>query len=615
MLIVVYASAQNDTVSSFATLTGKITDDNGQALDYATVKLMQGESLIMGTTTGTDGMYSLNVKSGTYTLIVSYVGCKSFETKNLTLHADTVCIQNVVLSCGEVMLGVAITSMPGKSVRGNRPGKTMYVVDGVKSRRRTYYQPIEENTEEYTKNLENRFIMAMDEPLSTFSADVDAASYGNMRRFINKGEKPPVDAIRTEELINYFSYDYPQPQGENPVSVTTEVGNCPWNNQHKLVRIGIKAKEISSEKLPASNFVFLIDVSGSMYSYDKLELVKSSLKLLVNNLRDEDRVSIVVYAGAAGEVLPSTSGADKQKIKDVLETLEAGGSTAGGAGIQLAYKIAKKNFIENGNNRVILCTDGDFNVGISDIAGLESLIETERKSGIFLTVLGYGMGNYKDNRMQTLAQKGNGNHAYIDNLQEANKVLINEFGSTMYVVAKDVKLQIEFNPAKVQAYRLVGYESRLLDKEDFNDDTKDAGEMGAGHTVTAFYEVVPVGVEFNLLPKVDSLKYQKNLKSKSNTLTDSPELMTVKLRYKLPAANESNKMEIPVVDTKADKLSDDFRFAAAVAMFGQLLRNSDFKGNATYEAVISLAESALGKDKQGYRREFIRLVQVVKNMD
>lgn len=445
--------------------------------------------------------------------------------------------------------------------------------------------------EEYASRKENRFTRAMDEPLSTFSIDVDAASYSNMRRFINQGQLPPSDAIRTEELVNYFSYNYAKPNGSEPVKISAEVGACPWNAQHRLVQIGLKAKEIAGASLPASNLVFLVDVSGSMYGPTRLELVKSSLKLLVNNLREQDRVAIVVYAGSAGEVLPSTSGSDKQKIREALEQLTAGGSTAGGAGIQLAYKIAEKNFIKDGNNRIILCTDGDFNVGVSSEKGLESLIEEKRKSGVFLTILGYGMGNYKDSKMQVLAEKGNGNHAYIDNLQEANKVLVSEFGGTIYTVAKDVKLQIEFNPAHVQAYRLIGYESRLLNKEDFNDDTKDAGEMGAGHVVTAFYEVVPEPL-----------------------LSGSKELLTVKLRYKQPDGDASKKIELPLVDNKQNDVSADFRFASSVAMFGQLLCNSDYKAEATYDKVIALAKSALDNDDQGYRREFIRLAETTKGL-
>lgn len=466
--------------------------------------------------------------------------------------------------------------------------------------------------EEYNPIKENAFHLVSKAPLSTFSIDVDAASYSNMRRYINQGSLPRPDAIRTEELINYFSYNYELPKGKDPVKISLEAGACPWNEKHRIVHIGLKAKEIAGDKLPASNLVFLIDVSGSMEGRNRLDLVKSSLKLLVNNLRKKDRVAIVVYAGSAGEVLPSTSGRNKQKIREALDQLSAGGSTAGGEGIQLAYKIAKKNFIKGGNNRIILCTDGDFNVGISSKEGLEKLIETERKTGVFLTILGYGMGNYKDNRMQVLAEKGNGNHAYIDNLQEANKILVNEFGGTIYAVAKDVKLQVEFNPAQVQAYRLVGYESRMLRDEDFNDDTKDAGEMGAGHTVTALYEIVPVGVEFEHGKNIDPLKYQTNdTENKSN----SKELLTVKMRYKQPDGSVSKMLEKVLIDNKSGQTSTDFRFASAVAMFGQLIRNSEYKGNATFDKVISLAKNAYGEDEQGYRREFVRLVETAKGLN
>ena len=472
-----------------------------------------------------------------------------------------------------------------------------------------------ENNEEYGSFAENRFKEAKSEPLSTFSLDVDAASYSNVRRMINQGEKPPKDAVRVEELINYFSYDYPNPTGKDPIGILTETQACPWNKQNLLVRIGVKAKEIPSENIPSSNFVFLIDVSGSMYSANRLPLVKSSLKLLTNNLRDKDRVSIVVYAGAAGEALPSTSGADKQKILEALDALNAGGSTAGGAGIELAYKVAQKNFIKNGNNRIILCTDGDFNVGVSSEKGLENLIEEKRQTGVYLTTLGDGMGNYKDNKLQILSQKGNGNHAYIDNLQEANRVLVQEFGSSMYAVAKDVKMQVEFNPAYVNAYRLVGYESRLLNKEDFNDDTKDAGELGAGHTVTAFYEIIPVGVK-NPYGSVDELKYQKNTTSESDRGVKNNEMMTVKLRYKPLTGDNSLKMEIPVLISDKNKTpSVDYTFASAVAMFGQLLKNSDFKGTATYDDVTALASKGFGEDKQGYRREFVRLAEAMKQME
>jgi Ca-activated chloride channel family protein len=471
------------------------------------------------------------------------------------------------------------------------------------------------NEESYKEFEENKFLSPYEHPLSTFSIDVDAASYSNIRRYIDKGELPPVDAVRIEEMINYFSYEYPQPDGPAPVRISSEVGICPWNSQNRLVKIGLKAKEIPSDEFPLSNFVFLIDASGSMYGPGRLGLVKSSLKLLLNNLRDDDHVAIVAYAGAAGEVLPSTSAKDRQKIVEALDGLTAGGSTAGGAGIQLAYKIAKDNFIKNGNNRVILCTDGDFNVGVSSNKGLEELITEQRQTGIFLSVLGYGMGNYKDDKMQTLAQAGNGNHAYIDNLQEANRVLVNEFGSTMYAVAKDVKLQIEFNPEKVQAYRLIGYETRLLNNEDFNDDTVDAGEMGAGHTVTAFYEIVPVGVNSNVYQpgNVDPLKYQKPKDSETDII-NSPDMLLVKLRYKPIDSDVSSKVEQSVVDNGSSSVSQDFRFASSVAMMGLLLRDSKFKAEASYDKLIEQANQGLNNDDLGYRREFVRIAKTAKGM-
>ena len=365
------------------------------------------------------------------------------------------------------------------------------------------------NTEEYDNIIENKFLTATENPLSTFSIDVDEASYSNIRRYLQSGSLPPNGAVRIEEMINYFDYNYLKPLNDDPFTINTEMADCPWNEKHKLVHIGLQGKEIPTENLPAANLVFLIDVSGSMESENKLPLVKASLGMLVDQLRADDKVAIAVYAGNAGLVLPSVSGANKTKIKEAIANLEAGGSTAGGDGIKLAYKVAKENFIKGGNNRIILATDGDFNVGVSSDDELVRLIEEERKSGVFLSVLGYGIGNYKDSKMQQLADKGNGNHSYIDNINEARKVLVSEFGSTLFTIAKDVKIQIEFNPAKVQAYRLIGYENRMLAAEDFNNDAKDAGELGSGHTVTALYEVIPVGVKNDFLPSIDSLKYQK----------------------------------------------------------------------------------------------------------
>jgi Ca-activated chloride channel family protein len=472
------------------------------------------------------------------------------------------------------------------------------------------------DAEEYARTRENRFVNVAREPLSTFALEVDGASYSNVRRMLNRGEMPSPDAVRTEEFVNYFGYDYPRPTGGKPLAVNYEVGPCPWNAKHRLVRIGVAAREIPSEGLPAANFVFLIDVSGSMY--DRLPLVVASMKLLVNNLRPQDRVAIVTYAGEDRLALPSTPGSDRQKIREVLDELTSGGSTAGAAGLKTAYEVARRNFIEGGNNRIILATDGDFNVGQSSDEEMEALIERERKSGVFLTVLGYGMGNYKDKKMQILAEKGNGNHAYLDNIQEANRVLVGEFGGTMYTVAKDVKLQIEFNPARVSAFRLIGYESRLLAHEDFNDDTKDAGEIGAGHTVTALYEIVPAGSD-SPAGSVDPLKYGSSETAPPTYTADfgkhefANELATVKIRYKEPDGEVSSKIEVPIVDGGGAP-SEDFRFASAAAMFAQLLRGSDFAGDATYEMVAREARGGLGDDPNGYRREMVRLAEVAAGL-
>ena len=599
-LLVAIISLGNVNAETFI-VKGKVTDAaDGSGIIDCTVQV---KGTTRSTITNVDGDYTIRADKGEK-LVFSYIGYEKQEAEvkserlNIRLKTSSQVLEECVVVGYGTQKMVSLCGAVGHATPGIMASRMD--ADGM-------------NAEEYKEIAENNFKTVSESPLSTFSIDVDAASYSNMRRYINKGELPPADAIRTEELINYFSYDYPQPTGNDPVKITTEVGACPWNVKHRLVRIGLKAKEIPTDKLPVSNLVFLIDVSGSMYGPQRLGLVQSSLKLLVNNLRDEDRVAIVVYSGSAGEKLPSTSGSDKQKIREAIDELTAGGSTAGGAGIKLAYKIAKQNFVKGGNNRIILCTDGDFNVGVSSDEGLEKLIEQERKSGVFLTVLGYGMGNYKDSKMQVLAEKGNGNHAYIDNLQEANRVLVNEFGATMHTVAKDVKLQIEFNPSQVQAYRLIGYESRLLKDEDFNNDAKDAGEMGAGHTVTAFYEVVPAGIKSDFTGKVDDLKYQKTKPAPAVT-NNSKELLTVKLRYKAPDGNTSKKIEQPLIDDKKEKVSSDFRFASAVAMFGQLLRDSDFKGDATYDKVISLAKTSLDNDEKGYRREFIRLAETAEGL-
>jgi len=602
-------------------LKGKVTDDKGNPLVGASVTVAGTKR---GTVTDANGNYQLKVEANE-TLVVSAVG---FESKKIKIKNRN--LINVALSQGVAAIEEVV--VVGYATRSNAD---YYVYDGAVaapgmatfsySPNIYYDQTLDENEksvgnyavadsganrEGYDEIVENPFLSAKENPLSTFSIDVDAASYSNVRRYLNNDQLPPAGAVRIEEMINYFSYDYPQPANTDPFGVNMEVAACPWNNQHQLVLVGLQGKKIAMENLPPSNLVFLIDVSGSMDEANKLPLVQQSMKLLTEQLRPQDKVAIVVYAGNAGLVLSSTAGDKKMSIKSAIDRLSAGGSTAGGEGIQLAYKVAKDNFIKDGNNRVILCTDGDFNVGVSSDDGLISLVEKERKSGVFLTVLGFGMGNYQDAKMQKLADKGNGNHAYIDNIKEANKVLVKEAGGTLYTIAKDVKLQVEFNPTKVQGYRLIGYENRMLAKEDFNDDTKDAGELGSGHTVTALYEIIPVGIKADEIRKVDDLRYTK----KEEAFSENPfgeELMFVKLRYKQPDGDVSKLIEVPLPDdiTSFYKTSDNFRFAAAVAQFGMLLRNSGFKGAASFDAVQELASQALGRDKEGYRKEFLELVE------
>lgn len=470
---------------------------------------------------------------------------------------------------------------------------------------------IEIDQDEYESFVENQFESPKSAPLSTFSIDVDNASYTNVRRFINNGQTVPKDAVRVEEMVNFFKYTYPQPQNEHPFAITTEYSGCPWNANHKMVRIGLQGKNIETKDLPASNLVFLIDVSGSMSDANKLPLLKQSLKILVAQFRKEDKISMVVYAGAAGVVLPSTTGDNKEKIIKALDKLEAGGSTAGGAGIELAYKIAQENFIQGGNNRVILATDGDFNVGASSNTDMQTLIEEKRKSGVFLTCLGYGMGNYKDSKMEVLADKGNGNYAYIDNMQEANRFLGKEFKGSMFAIAKDVKIQIEFNPNQVQAYRLIGYENRKLRPEDFKNDAIDAGELGSGHTVTALYEIIPTGVKTDLYTAPSDLKYTKTEPSQT---VFKDELATVKFRYKKPDGEKSIEM-VQVINNTAVEFtgaSSDFKFCTAVAWFGLKLRDSKLVTNKSSLDIIALAKEGLANDSEGYRAEFIRLVENVK---
>lgn len=633
-------------------ITGTVTDNNGSPVTGVTI-IVKGTKT--GTTTGTDGKYSITVNDDKAVLVFSYIGFATQQIKikgksalDVTLQPSTSQLDEIVaVGYGTATTPVAMdydreaTAPPvniqqslqgqaaGVSIRlrgqasfataqmqrgyyASKPaaGNAGYDGDGIDDKFDSLRFNPNFNTEGYDHIAENPYLKVSDNPLSTFSIDVDAASYSNVRRYINTGQLPPAGAVRIEEMINYFSYQYPQPQGNAPFSVNTEIAACPWNTNHRLALIGLQGKQIDYDKLPASNLIFLIDVSGSMDEPDKLPLVKQSLNLLVDQLRGQDKVALVAYAGNAGLVLPATSGENKRKIKEAIDNLDAGGSTAGGAGIQLAYKIAQQNFVKGGNNRVILCTDGDFNVGASSDAALENMIEKERESGVYLTVLGYGTGNYQDAKMQKLADKGNGNHAYIDGIAEAKKVLINEFGGTLFTIAKDVKLQIEFNPQKVQGYRLIGYENRMLAKEDFNNDKKDAGDLGSGHTVTALYEIIPAGVEDGSLDSVDALRYQKNTAKIKVNKDFSGELMNVKLRYKQPGGNTSSLIQHPVMDAQVGvaNTSNNFRFAAAVAEFGMLLRNSQYKGDGNFTMVRMLAGNALGNDVEGYRKEFMQLV-------
>jgi Ca-activated chloride channel homolog len=467
--------------------------------------------------------------------------------------------------------------------------------------------------ESYAKIEENPFLETSRAPLSTFSIDVDTASYSNTRRFLNEGRLPPKDAVRIEELVNYFSYDYPQPAASAPFSVTTEVADCPWNARHRLVHIGLQGRKVSTENMPPANLVFLIDVSGSMDEPLKLPLVKSSLRTLAEQLTARDRVAIVVYAGTSGLVLPSTPGDRKGEIISAIEWLEAGGSTNGGQGIQLAYRVARENFIKGGTNRVILSTDGDFNVGLTGDDELVRLIEQERESGIFLSVLGVGEGNLNDSMMEKLADKGNGNYAYIDTEAEARKALGEQVGGTLMTIAKDVKIQVEFNPRLVAGYRLIGYENRLLADRDFNDDRKDAGEIGAGHTVTALYEVVPAGQPVEN-PGVDSLKYRQP--SQEAQGAGAGELLTIKLRYKEPSGGASKLLSVGVVDGGGSyrNASENFKFAASVAEFGMLLRGSRYKGQSSYDSALQLARASTGADLRGYRKEFVGLVERARSL-
>jgi Ca-activated chloride channel family protein len=502
-----------------------------------------------------------------------------------------------------------LTVFSHKVVASNIADKDMR---GISRRTPTYLDYGRENYQTFENNAVH---WARQDPVSTFSIDVDTASYANVRRILNQGQLPNPDAVRVEELVNYFSYDYPQTNDPSvPFSVYTELGPSPWDAKRHLLHVGVNGwQPAQNSALPPVNLVFLIDVSGSMRAPDKIGLLKSAMKLLVKQLRPQDRLSIAVYAGSSGEVLAPTAGDQKATIYAALDRLQAGGSTNGGAGIRLAYNLARQNFIDSGVNRVILATDGDFNVGTTDIDELERLVEMERKSGVALTVLGFGTGNYNDHLMQKIAQIGNGNAAYIDSINEARKVLVDELGATLNTIAKDVKIQIEFNPQVVESYRLIGYETRHLNREDFNNDQVDAGEIGAGHTVTALYELTLVDGDAGL---VDALRYGTQPAAEPSARQDNAEIAFLKLRYKEPDSETSRLIEHPlyrnsmVADLAAT--SESYRFSASVAWLGQLLRHNNLVADVSYQNVIELAQAARGTDRFGYRSEFINLVRTAE---
>lgn len=615
-----------------AGIKGKvIRSDNKQPVSGAFIAAEQCLIVAKGAVSSSNGEFFIKgLEPGTYELRVKAIGYQLVFLRNIQLNENEIyevtvevkpnnfdkkedlpVEQDIVVECEESAMDV-MSSQNGKGAsKKSKLNFSLAAGASAPSGRVMMDRPrIEHNTESYDLINENKFLSANYNPLSTFSIDVDRASYANTRRFLNSNTMPPKDAVRIEELINYFDYDYPQPTHEHPFSFNMEMSDCPWNKKHKLLHVGIKGKELETNNIPASNLVFLLDVSGSMNSPNKLPLLKAAFKVLVDKLRPQDKVAIVVYAGAAGLVLESTPGSNKTKILGALGQLQAGGSTAGGAGIKLAYRVAKENFIRNGNNRIILATDGDFNIGASSDAAMVRLIEDKRDDGIFLTVLGFGMGNYKDSKMEQVSNAGNGNYAYIDNILEAKKMLGKEIWGTLYTIAKDVKIQIEFNPNKIKAYRLIGYENRLLAKEDFNDDTKDAGEIGAGHCVTALYEVIMAG-SGEEVSSVDPLKYQSNKIVKSN------ELLTIKFRYKKPDVDKSILVTktLKQKDVKNSGVSDNFLFASAVAEFGMMLRDSEYKAQASYGALIKRAKQAKGKDADGYRSDFIKLAEIASLLD
>ena len=594
-------------------VSGRVSDSSGTALPGVRVELFRDGRAWYGTISDQNGEFRIDkVAPGSYVLRAVLTGFETLTMSTVDVGDRPGVPLRLTMRGGsrneaEVKgfdMAVAIQATLAPSTPPAARSQSMAIAVGGT-------MPPSFNTEAYEFIEDNRFHRVTSDPVSTFSIDVDTASYSNVRRFLSAGRLPPADAVRSEELINYFRFAYREPSGKAPFSVTTELAACPWNPRHRLALVGLNAQQIGTEETPPRNLVFLLDVSGSMEPANKLPLVKSAMKMLANTLRSKDRVAIVVYAGASGLALPSTPGHRRAEIQHAIEELHAGGSTNGAQGIRLAYDTAAEGFIKGGINRVILATDGDFNVGVTSEGELTRLIEEERQRGIFLSVLGVGTGNLKDSTMEMLANKGNGNYAYLDTVQEARRVLVAEAGSTLVTVAKDVKIQVEFNPAKVGAYRLIGYENRMLAREDFKDDRKDAGEIGAGHTVTALYEIIPPGEPFSG-PGVDPLKYQDEVRP--NAASKSGELMTVKLRYKRPDEDHSSEIVVTVADRESE-LSPNVGFAAAVAEFGMLLRKSEFKGRSTWTSAIELARRFRGEDRDGYRAEFIRLLELAAALD
>ena len=635
-VVCLLAVAQAASLQTHA-VSGTVVDPSGAALPGVSVELRRGDAIERRTLSDAAGAWAFGgVRPGTYTVRFALAGFVTTDVRlvvgdaapgplHVTLKVGASSETVEVVSADEVdarsrnarpvgggtgggVFGGA-SAAPASPKAG--PGRG---AGGGVTEPWTFRHPIAapQETASYARIEENRFRRVTEHPLSTFSVDVDTASYANVRRFLNQGRLPPADAVRIEEMINYFRYDYPEPRDGAPIGVTTELGTAPWNPKHRLALVGLRSVPVTQQRTPPRNLTFLLDVSGSMAPPNRLPLVRTALQMLVDTLRPEDKVAIVVYAGRSGLALPSTSGARKHVLRQAIEELRAGGSTNGAAGIQLAYDIASENFVSDGINRVILATDGDFNVGITSRGELTRLIEEQREKGIFLSVLGVGDNNLQDSTMEMLADKGNGNYSYLDSIQEARRVLIAEAGATLVTVAKDVKLQIEFNPRFVGAYRLIGYENRVLRKEDFNNDRKDAGEMGAGHTVTALYELVPPGEP---VPggDVDPLKYQPP-PERPAPASPSNELMTIKVRYKAPDGESSRLLEFPVRDA-AGRLTSNLGFAAAVAEFGMLLRRSEFSGSASWTQAQALARDHRGGDEDGYRGEFIRLVDLAAALD